>query len=184
VEDVCAVIEWVVAQAEKLGIDPGKIIIGGASAGSGLAAGATLMNRERGGPALLYQLLIYPMLDDTHDTPSGHMDISKEFWNRDVSMVAWSMYAEEEGASQYAAPARATDLSGLPPAYIMVGDMDMFRDEDIAYAQRLSAEGIAVDLVVVPGGPHGFDSFSPEAAISKRTAQHQMACLAEVLSKA
>jgi acetyl esterase/lipase len=180
-EDVCAVLDWVVAEAENLGIDPAKIIVGGSSAGAGLAASAALMNRDRGGPALLYQMLIYPMLDDTHDTPSGHMDLPDVVWNRRVSMVAWSMYAEEGGASQYAAAARATDLSGLPPTYVMVGDLDLFRDEDIAFAQRLSATGIPIDLAVFPGAPHGFDMFTPGAAVSLRAMEHQMAALSRVL---
>jgi len=180
-EDVCATIDWVVANAEELGIDPSRIIVGGASAGGGLAASAALMNRDRGGPDLLYQLLIYPMIDDTHDTPSGNMDLPDIVWNRRISMLAWDMYAEEGGASPYAAAARADDLSGLPPAYIMVGDLDLFRDEDIAYASQLSATGIAVDLAVFPGGPHGFDMFTPDAALTKRALSHQMDCLRAVL---
>ena len=180
-EDNCAAIDWVVANAEQLGIDPAKIIVGGPSAGGGLAASTALMNRDRGGPPILFQLLIYPMLDDTHDTPSGHMEIDKQFWHRDVSMIAWSMYAEEGGASQYAAPTRATDLSGLPPAYIAVGDLDLFRDEDIDYAQRLMAEGIPVDLAVFPGGPHGFDMFCPAAELTQRMMAHQFAILRNVL---
>jgi acetyl esterase/lipase len=182
-EDVCAVLDWIVKEADNLGIDPSRIILGGASAGSGLAAGAALMNRDRGGPELLYQLLIYPMLDDTHDTPSGNMELPNYLWNRDVSMVAWSMYAEEEGASCYAAPARAEDLSGLPPTYIMVGDLDLFRDEDIAYAQRLGDTGIPVDLAVFPGGPHGFDMFTPNSALTQRAMEHQFSCLEQILKR-
>ena len=180
-EDACAAIDWVIANAETYGIDPAKIIIGGPSAGGGLAASAALMNRDRGGPELLYQVLIYPMLDDSHDTPSGRMDLPRYVWHRELSEFAWSVYAEEDGASPYAAAIRATDLSGLPPAYVMCGDLDLFRDEDIDYAQRLMAAGIAVDLAIFPGAPHGFDAMVPQADLTRRSVDHLMRALESVL---
>ena len=161
--DVCAVIERV-AENRK----PRKIILAGPSAGGGLAASAALLNRDRGGPEVAFQLLIYPMIDNQHDTPSGHMDIPPSTWTRETSLHAWSLYAEEEGASPYAAASRATDLSGLPPAYIMCGDLDLFLDEDIAYANRLRSSGVPVELAIYPGAPHGFNGFAPQAAVSKR----------------
>jgi len=161
--DVCAVIERV-AKNRK----PRKIILAGPSAGGGLAASAALLNRDRGGPEIALQLLIYPMLDDQHDTASGHMDIPPSTWTRATSLHAWSLYAEENGASPYAAAARATDLTGLPPAYIMCGDLDLFLDEDIAYANRLRSSGVPVELAIYPGAPHGFNGFAPQAAVSKR----------------
>ncbi len=182
--DTCAVIEWVAANADRLGIDPAKIILGGPSGGGGVAAGAALMNRDRGGPALLYQMLIYPMIDDRHDTPSGHFDLPAYCWTREVSLRAWSMYVEAEGEpSCYAAAIRAGDLAGLPPAYIMTGDLDLFRDEDVAYARRLIAAGIRVDLAVFPGAPHGFDLIAPDARVSRRAIAHQLDCLRQVLSR-
>ncbi|QJB68160.1 alpha/beta hydrolase [Parasphingorhabdus halotolerans] len=161
--DVCAVIDRI-AKNRK----PRKIIIGGNSAGGGLAASAALMNRYRGGPELAFQLLIYPMLDDQHDTPSGHMNIPPSTWTRDVSLHAWSLYAEEGGASEYAAAARAQNLHGLPPAYIMCGDLDLFLDEDIAYANRLREAGVPVEVAIYPGAPHGFNGFAPQASVSQR----------------
>ncbi|MFK7842688.1 MAG: alpha/beta hydrolase [Sphingorhabdus sp.] len=161
--DVCAVIERVAKNR-----NPRKIILAGPSAGGGLAASAALLNRDRGGPEIAFQLLIYPMLDDQHDTPSGHMDIPPSTWTRATSLYAWSLYAEEDGASAYAAAARATDLTGLPPAYIMCGDLDLFLDEDIAYANRLRSSGVPVELAIYPGAPHGFNGFAPQAAVSKR----------------
>jgi len=169
--DACAAIEWVQKK-----YNPRKIIVAGASAGAGLSASAALLNRDRGGPQLDFQLLIYPMLDDKHDTASGSMDIPVSGWNRDVSLYAWSVYAEEAGASPYAAAARADDLSGLPPAYIMSGDLDLFLDDDIAYANRLRAAGVPVELAIFPNAPHGFNTFNPVALVSQRAnASIQMA---------
>lgn len=161
--DACAVIERIAKNR-----DPRKIVIGGPSAGGGLAASAALLNRDRGGPELAFQLLIYPMLDNLHDTPSGHMEIPSSTWTREISMFAWSLYAEEAGASPYAAAARAEDLSGLPPAYIMSGDLDLFLDEDIDFANRLRSADVPVELAIYPGAPHGFNGFAPQAQVSQR----------------
>ncbi|MDA0338759.1 MAG: alpha/beta hydrolase [Proteobacteria bacterium] len=181
--DTCAVIEWVAANAAELGIDPKRIILGGPSGGGGVAAGAALLNRDRGGPELLYQLLIYPMIDDTHDTPSGHLDLPPYVWTREISLRAWSLYVEEEGATPYAAAARAEDVSGLPPAYVMTGDLDLFRDECINYASRMMAAGIPVDLAVFPGAPHGFDLQAPDTTIAKRAIAHMLETLHHVLMR-
>lgn len=183
VMDACAAIEYAAQHADTLGIDPARIIVGGPSGGGGLAAGAVLMNRDRGGPQLMHQWLIYPMIDDTHDTPSGNLDIPDQFWTRDVSLKAWSLYVEEEGASIYAAASRAEDLSGLPPAYIMTGGLDLFRDENIDYAQRLMAQGIPVDFALFPGAPHGFDMLVPDAPLAKRFLDHQQEALKQVLAR-
>lgn len=182
-EDACAAIEWVASHADELGIDPKKIILGGPSGGGGLAAGAALMNRDRGGPDLLYQFLIYPMIDDTHDTPSGQMDLPPYVWTREISLRAWSMYVEEDEPSYYAAAARAPDVSGLPATYIMTGDLDIFRDECIIYARRLMEAGIPVDLAVFPGAPHGFELLAPNAGVSKRANTHMIESLKAVLSR-
>ncbi|MBI1182009.1 MAG: alpha/beta hydrolase fold domain-containing protein [Alphaproteobacteria bacterium] len=182
--DACAVIEWIAANAAALGLDPARIVLGGPSGGGGVAAGAALLNRDRKGPALLYQLLIYPMIDDTHDTASGNLDLPPGVWTRDVSLTAWSLYVEEAGASCYAAAARAQDVGGLPPTYVMTGDLDLFRDECIRYASRLMEAGIPVDLAVFPGAPHGFDLVVPEATVSRRAIAHQLDALKQVLSRA
>lgn len=183
-QDACAAIEWVAANAEELGIDPTKIILGGPSGGGGLAAGAALLNRDRGGPELLYQFLIYPMIDDLHDNPAGNMDLPPYVWTREISLRAWSMYVEEDQEpSYYAAAARAPDLSGLPPTYIMTGDLDLFRDECLTYARRLMETGIPVDLAVFPGAPHGFELLAPHATVSKRANAHMIEALKAVLSR-
>ena len=172
IADSFAALNWMVEQASELGIDRDRIAIGGGSAGGGLAAGLAHYNRDNLGPELAFQLLIYPMIDDTHDTPSGHADTCPTIWNRDVSFKAWKMYLGDEYGSEtvspYAAAARATDLSGLPPALVTVGAMDLFRDENINYAQRLMAAGIPTDLQVFAGMFHGAEMAAPDAAASKQ----------------
>ncbi len=173
-EDCHAALLWMVEHAEELGIDTDRLAIGGASAGGGMAASLALMNRDRNGPALKLQLLIYPMIDDTHETPSGHFVTHPNVWNRDVSMKAWQMYLGDNyggDVSPYAAAARATDLSNLPPAFITVGTMDLFRDEDIDYAKRLLAAGVPTELQVYPGCFHGSEGVAPQAAVSQRMRQ-------------
>lgn len=169
-EDCFAALRWLAAEADALGVDRDRIAIGGASAGGGMAAGVALMNRDRGGPPLVFQLLLYPMIDNLHDTPSGAIT-NHPVWNRPTSFNAWEMYLDGEpgqDASPYAAAARAQDLAGLPAAYVCVGAEDLFRDEDIDYARRLIAAGGVCELAVYPGLFHGGDMFLPTAAVSRR----------------
>ncbi len=172
ISDCYTALIWLADNAAALGVDPARIAIGGASAGGGLTASLALYNRDHDGPQLAYQLLIYPMLDDTHETPSGHEITHPTVWNRDVSLKAWKMYlgAEHgtESVSPYAAAARATDLSRLPPALVTVGALDLFRDEDINYAQGLMAAGVPTELQVYPGMYHGAEMSLMGAAISTR----------------
>lgn len=172
IADCFAALTWLADNTAALGVDPRRIAIGGGSAGGGLTAGLALYNRDQQGPELAYQLLIYPMIDDKHDTPSGREDTCPTIWNRDVSFKAWRMYlGEDYGAdnvSPYAAATRATDLTGLPPALMVVGTQDLFRDENIDYAQRLMAAGIPTDLLVYAGMFHGVELAVPDATPSKR----------------
>ncbi len=172
IADCFAALNWMADNSDELGIDSERIAIGGRSAGGGLTAGLALYNRDNKGPDLAYQLMIYPMIDDTHDTPSGHEDTCPTTWNRDVSMKAWRMYLGDEygtdKVSPYAAAARATDLTGLPPALVIVGTQDLFRDENIDYAQRLMAAGVPTDLLVYAGMFHGVEMSVPDAEVSKR----------------
>ncbi len=171
IADCFAALKWMAANAAELGIDAERIAIGGGSAGGGLSAGLALYNRDQAGPDVAFQLLIYPMLDDKHDTPSGREDTCPTTWNRDVSFKAWKMYLGEEygrdRVSPYAAAARAKDLRGLPPALVAVGTQDLFRDENIDYAQRLMAAGVPTDLHVFAGMFHGVEMMVPEATPSK-----------------
>ena len=172
IADCFAALNWMADKSDELGIDAERIAIGGGSAGGGLTAGLALYNRDQAGPDLAYQLMIYPMIDDRHDTPSGHEDTCPTTWNRDVSLKAWRMYLGDEygtdNVSPYAAASRATDLTGLPPALVIVGTQDLFRDENIDYAQRLMAAGVPTDLLVYAGMFHGVEIHEPDAVVSTR----------------
>ena len=172
VEDCFAALRWAAASATELGLDPARIAVGGGSAGAGLAAGTALLARDRQGLALVFQLLVYPMLDDRNITPSSREFSGVLSWSREHNLSGWSALlgdaAGGEGVSIYAAPARATDLSGLPPALIQVGELDLFRDEDIDYATRLLQAGVSTELEVYPGAYHGFDNLNPESSASQR----------------
>ncbi|MCY4018752.1 MAG: alpha/beta hydrolase [Chloroflexi bacterium] len=172
ISDSFAALKWMVDHAPELAIDRRRVAIGGRSAGGGLSAGLALYNRDNNGPELAFQLLIYPMLDDAHETLSSHEITHPTVWNRDVSFKAWKMYLGSDfgsgKVSPYAAPTRARDLSGLPPALVTVGTLDLFRDENIDYAQRLMAAGVATDLQVYARMYHGAESKAPDAEVSKR----------------
>ena len=173
-DDCYAALQWTADHAAELQIDAGRIAIGGESAGGGLAASTALLARDRGGPALIFQLLVCPMLDDRNVTPSSHEITDIGVWDRWHNVEAWTAVLGQqagcEGVSPYAAAARAEDLSGLPPAYIDVGELDVVRDEDIDYATRLMQAGVAAELHVFPGAFHGFDLFAPRASVSKQAA--------------
>jgi acetyl esterase/lipase len=179
-DDCYAGLRWVHANAAMLGVDTTRLGIGGASAGAGLAAGLALLARDRGEVPLAFQLLIYPMLDDRQITPSsGWLD---PIWPPAANTYGWTAYlGDAKGGPDvpaYAAPARATDLAGLPPTIITVGAIDGFCDEDMDYALRLRHAGVPVELHVYPGMPHGFDSLLPGLELSKRSAADLEAWLA------
>jgi acetyl esterase/lipase len=171
VEDCYAGLVWCASHAGELGIDPGRVVVAGGSAGGGLAAAVALLARDRGGPALAGQLLICPMLDDRNDTLSSWQMAGLGIWDRAANEVGWTalLGAARGGpdVSPYAAPARAADLSGLPPAFIDVGSAETFRDEDVAYATRIWQAGGEAELHVWPGGFHGFAGIMPQAALSR-----------------
>jgi acetyl esterase/lipase len=168
VEDCYAGLVWVAKQAADLGIDENRLAIYGASAGGGLTLGTALLAHDRGGPALAFMMPIYPMLDDRNETPSSHEITDIGIWDRAGNVEAWGWYLGGRAADQYAAPARAEDVSGLPPAFIDVGTIDLFRDEDIAFAQRLMQAGVPTELHVHAGSYHASETFAPDAALSSR----------------
>ena len=171
-EDCYAALRWLAASAADLQIDPARLAVGGASAGGGLAAALALLARDRREVRLAFQLLVSPMLDDRNVTPSSREITDPRVWNREANLFGWRAYvgknAGGEDVSPYAAPARAADLAGLPPAYLPVGAQDLFLDENIAYAQRLIKAGVHAELHVYPGAFHGSEGYAPTAALSRR----------------
>ncbi|WP_341939869.1 alpha/beta hydrolase [Microbacterium sp. LWH10-1.2] len=172
VEDCYAAFVWTHARAEELGIDPERIIVGGGSAGGGLTAAMALMARDRGGPVMAGQLLLCPMIDNTNTTVASRQYDGIGTWQREMNLLAWSCVLGDElafsaDAPAYAAPSRAADLAGLPPAFIEVGEAEAFRDEDTEYALRIWATGGQAELHVWGGGAHGFDMYMPDAEITR-----------------
>ncbi|WP_327364662.1 alpha/beta hydrolase [Streptomyces sp. NBC_01296] len=171
VEDCHAGLVWAADHAAGLGLDPDRIIVGGKSAGGGLAAALALLTRDRGGPAPIGQLLLSPMLDDRNNTFSGRQMAGRDPWDRTSNATAWqALLGDRYGSADlapYAAPARATDLSELPFAYIDVGSAETFRDEAVAYADAIWQAGGEAELHVWPGAFHGSDTLAPRASLSQ-----------------
>ena len=183
-DDCYAALVWLNGQAGSLGLDPERIAIRGESAGGGLAAALAVMARDLGGPAICFQLLVYPMLDDrTVDAPPNP-HTGEFIWDRASNQFAWDswlgMPAGTGKVPALGAPARTADLAGLPPPCITTAALDLFVDEDLAYATRLIRAGVPTELYVAPGAFHGFDAMVPEAAVSQRFT----ACGDEALKRA
>lgn len=173
IEDCYAGLSWVAENATEIGIDPERIVTIGSSAGGGLAAGLSLLTRDRRGPMLFGQILTCPMLDDRNNTPSVLQLTGADLWDRVANQTAWrALLGDAQGTADvapYASPARATDLSGLPPTLIDVGSAEIFRDEVVTYASRIWQQGGDAELHVWPGGYHGYEAFAPQARISQET---------------
>ncbi|EAW14154.1 alpha/beta hydrolase [Aspergillus clavatus NRRL 1] len=172
VEDCYAGLTWLYEHADEFAVDRSRIATMGESAGGLLAAGITLMARDRGlNPRIAKQILIYPMLDDRNTTPNPALE-PFALWNCTDNITAWTALLGDaigkDHASQYAAPARAVSVQGLPTTYIDVGELDIFRDEDIAYAARIAAANISVELHVYPGLPHAFEVYAPDIDATRR----------------
>jgi acetyl esterase/lipase len=160
-DDCYDALVWLAAQP---GVDPARLAIGGASAGGGLAAATALTARSRNGPVLCHQHLIYPMLDDRTALRPDRDRAFRRLWSNESNYFGWSAYlggapglADQDPT---AAPARCTDFTDLPPAWIGVGTLDLFHDESLAYAEGLSKAGVSCAMYVVPGAFHGFDAFA------------------------
>jgi acetyl esterase/lipase len=181
-QDCYDVLAWLARQPTVV---PNRIAIGGASAGGGLAAGLALLTRDRGGMQPVLQLLSYPMLDDRTALRTDIDESNLRLWNNRANRFGWESYTGHAPGSDeiggIAAPARNDDLSGLPPAWLGVGTLDLFFDEDTAYAHRLVRAGVSCDLEVVHGAFHGFDTIRPSAGVSRAFRAAQLAALAAAL---
>ena len=171
VEDCYAALVWLASHGTSLGVDSERLAVMGDSAGGGLAAGVSLLARDRGGPRVAQQLLIYPMLDDRTAMPDAKL-LPFATWTYDDNVTGWqALLGGQAGTgetSPYAAPARSADLANLPDTYIDVGDIDIFRDESIAFARRLVDAGIPTELHLYQGCPHAFEWMAPNAQVSQR----------------
>jgi acetyl esterase len=178
-EDAYAVLTWTAGHAAELGTDPERIAVGGHSAGAGLAAAVALWARDQQGPPIRFQLLNQPCLDDRQQTWSARSFTETPWMTRDKLAAIWGHYLGSAPGSPYAAPARAADLSGLPPAYVTTAEFDPLRDEGIDYAMRLLQAGVPVELHQWPGTFHG-----SQAILSAEVSQRQIAELAAALRRA
>jgi acetyl esterase/lipase len=170
-EDCYAGWAWFTERAAEFGFDPTRVLIGGPSAGGGLSAGVTLLARDRGERMPSAQLLMWPMLDDHIQTVSSRQVDGIGIWDSTSDRTGWTaLLGDRRGTDDVApasAPARETDLSGLPPAYVEAGSVEVFRDEAVAYASGIWAAGGSAELHVWAGGFHGFQNVVPTAAVSR-----------------
>jgi acetyl esterase/lipase len=178
-DDAYAAVMWTVEHAAELGVDPRHIAVGGHAAGAGLAAAVALRARDQQQPPISFQLLNQPELDDRQETWSARNFTDTPFMTRDKVSASWRHYLGTAQPSPYAAPARASDLSGLPPAYVATAEFDPNRDEAIVYAQRLMEAGVPVELHQWRGTFHG-----SQAVLSAEVSQRQIAELGTVLHHA
>ncbi|HEX2286763.1 MAG TPA: alpha/beta hydrolase [Mycobacterium sp.] len=179
-EDCYSALTWL---AGLPSVDPARVAIGGASAGGGLAAALALLARDRGEIPVAAQLLVYPMLDDRTVERDGLDNPGHRLWNQSSNKFGWAAYLGDADRDE-AVPARREDLGGLPPAWIGVGTLDLFHDEDLAYAERLQAAGVPCRVEVVDGAFHGFDGIAPKAEVSQSFFNSQCALLREAFAPA
>jgi acetyl esterase/lipase len=185
VDDCLTAARWLAAQAPALGVDRSRIAVGGYSAGAGLAAATCLLARDRAVLSPVLQVLLAPMLDDRRRPHSAPPDL--RVWHEAANTQAWGHYlggAAGRDAPDPAAPARAGDLGGLPPAYLAIGDLDLFLDETLEYAAQLVAAGVPVDLRVHAGAFHGSSNRVPRSDLSRRWQEDRDAALRRALQSA
>lgn len=184
VEDCHAAVSWLGEHGARLGLDPRRLAVGGDSAGGNLAAVTAQLARDRGGPPLRFQLLVYPVTDHLADTPSMRENDDRYFFNRRSAAWYRSHYLAraEDGASPLASPLRAADFAGLPPALVITADLDPLRDEGEAYAERLRAAGVPVELTRYEGMIHGFFVMTGRLDASERALDQAAAAVRSALT--
>ena len=184
-EDCYTALQWIQANAASLGIDPARIAIGGESAGGGLAASLAQLAHDRGEVQPIFQMLVYPMIDDTSAIRANVPHTEWMTWDQKSNRFGWESYLRQPcGSAQtppYAVASRRDDLTGLPPAWIGVGTIDLFYEEDMAYAEKLKRCGVDCELLVVPGALHGFDLLAPQLQIVQAFRESQIAALRKYL---
>ena len=188
-EDCFAALVWLAENAGQLGINPGRFGICGESAGGGLAAAVAQIARDRGGPGLAGQFLTYPMLDHrtgSPDCPYRNRTTGEFVWTRQANQFGWSAmrggYAPVDHRKGWFSPSLADDLAGLPPTWIGVGALDLFLDEDLDYARRLTDAGVAIELHCYPGTYHGFNVV-PDARVTKAYGRDLLSAIGRILPK-
>lgn len=187
VEDCFKALTWLAENAASLDIDPNKIVVSGNSAGGGLAAGVSLMARDKGGPSLIGQMLQCPMLDDRCDSFTHHQMKGVGLWDSTSNLTGWSALLGNrrggDNVSYYAAPLRANDLSGLPPAFIDVGVLEALRDDSHQYANKIWQAGGDAELHIWSGAFHSFDQWVPDANVSKAAHEARISWMCRILSR-
>ena len=180
-DDCYAALKWMTDRKKsRLPIDKDRVAVVGDSAGGGLAVAVAMRARDdKKGPKVCFDLPLYPQLDYTDTTDSSYQITDHRVWNRDANEFAWRAYLNNRltNVEPYASPAHAEDLSGMPPTYIMIGTLDMFRDEAIDYAQRLMTAGVPVELHVYPGLTHAFNTVFPNNPLSVRVTKEYIDAL-------
>lgn len=178
-EDCYSALSWL---AGLPSVDPKSVVIAGASAGGGLSAALALLARDRGEIDVAAQVLVYPMLDDRSSTAEGIDGSGHKLWTQSSNKYGWSSYLGDADPN-VAVPSRRDDLAGLPPAWVGVGTLDLFHDEDLAYAERLRAAGVPCQLEIVEGAFHGFDGVAPKAPVSQAFTKSQIEFLLQTLKQ-
>jgi len=183
-EDVYAALEWLTENHEKFNIDPTRIGITGESAGGGIAAGVSIMARDRQlSPPLAKQVLIYPMLDDRNCFPIPGLE-ELAFWKADDNLTGWTALLGDEvgkdSVSPYAAPIRVESVEGLPPIYIDVGELDIYKQENVEYIRRFMKANISAEFHLYPGVPHGFEGIAPTSTATRKATENRIRALCSI----